>query len=216
MKIGLNTFYKHQLLVGLLLAIWLVTFLIIIGPFDAAPLPISIRFRIMYGYGFVFFACYLVVIPLQNWVHKKKKAWNWSLELLTILFFFSITLFPTYLYYKTDIVNGDFDFITFLGNVYLPTLVVLVPLVLFGRWMAQKFKPKKGWFSKDFREDDEVDYTCWKKEIDTLMEKGVFLNANIFAIRYINSSTKIELKKGCIFHYSTKRVENQFVGKTFR
>lgn len=179
MKIGINTFYKHQLLVGLFLGIWLVVFLAIIGPFDAAPLPTSIRFRIMYGYGLVFFACYALVIPLQKWVFIKMKVWNLGLEIMTIFFFGIITFFPTFLYYKSDIVNGEYDLSVFLINVYLPMLVVLIPLILIGRWMIQKFKPKKGWLSENFGTDDTINYEYWKKEIEKLVIKGVYLNPNI-------------------------------------
>lgn len=179
MKIGINTYYKHQLLVGFLLGFWLVVFLIIIGPFDAATLPTSSRFKFMYGYGLVFFASYMVIIPIQNWLHKRKKTWNLSLELIIIFIFCLITFYPTYLYYKTDIVNGDFGLHAFLEIIYLPMLVVLVPLILTGRWMIQKFKPQKGWFSKDFSNEDELELKYWKKEIDALIADGVFLNPNI-------------------------------------
>ncbi len=133
-----STNYRHQLLIAILLGTWLYLFLAIIGPFDAADLSLVFRIQLMIGYGFVTVFSYLVCIPIQNWVYRQFGYWNWLLEIATLMLFSFICLPASYRYYITDWVNGDYGFPRFTLEIYLPTLVILLPLLALARWFATR------------------------------------------------------------------------------
>ena len=60
LTINLN-FWAHFHL-GLVIAVWLVAFLALIGPFDGAELPLSIRVQLMPAYGVIFMLAYISVV----------------------------------------------------------------------------------------------------------------------------------------------------------
>lgn len=134
----LNTSYKHHLLVAISIGIWLYIFLVLIAPFDTAELPFSIRLLILPPYGVISFLSYIVLVPVQNWLYRKKNYWNIPME-MTFQFFFSlIVLFASFAYYKTGIINGDYDFIKFTFQVFYPIFFIILPILLFLRWWLNK------------------------------------------------------------------------------
>lgn len=134
----INTSYRDQLITGLLLGGWLYLFLAIIGPFDAAPLPLSIRMLLMIGYGLVFCAVYILCIPAQNWLYRRTGHWNILSEGGFLLLFILLCLPASYTYYITDWVNGDWGFPRFVLEIYLPTIVILLPAIIIARRFAAK------------------------------------------------------------------------------
>jgi hypothetical protein len=137
-KITPSTNYRHQLLIAILLGAWLYLFLAIIGPFDAVELSLKIRIQLMIGYGFVTIFAYLVCIPVQNWVYRKLGYWNSLMEIATLMLFSIICLPASYRYYITDWVRGDYGFPRFVLEIYLPTLVILLPLLALARRFAAR------------------------------------------------------------------------------
>ena len=122
--------HKYHLLIGFLLGVWVYLFLVLIGPFDASPLPLLLRARMMGGYAGLMILAYYAVIPLQNLLWQKFKAWNTGLELLTVSCVFMIALLPCYYFYKSDIIRGEFGFSNFVWEQYIPTILILLPLVI--------------------------------------------------------------------------------------
>jgi hypothetical protein len=137
-KITPSTNYRHQLLIAILLGAWLYLFLAIIGPFDAAELSLRFRIQLMIGYGFVTIFAYLVCIPIQNWAYQQLGYWNWLLEIATLMLFSIVCLPASYRYYITDWVNGDYGFPRFVLEIYLPTLIILLPLLALARWLVTR------------------------------------------------------------------------------
>ena len=136
--ISLNTQYRSQLLVGLILGIWLYCFLALVGPFDAAGLSLSIRVHLMIGYGVVFFLSYTVIIPIQNKLFQYLGEWKLIYEVGIVTLFCVLCLPVSYAYYKTEIVNGTFSFSDFTLAIYLPTLVILLPVIFAGRYLITR------------------------------------------------------------------------------
>lgn len=134
----LNTSFKHHLIVALVIAMWLVLFLVLIAPFDIAELPFSIRLEIMPIYGVISFIGYIILVPLQNWVFKKLSRWTLYLEILVIILFNAIVLIGSYFYYKSDIINGEYSFTKFTFEVYYPIFLIILPILLFTRWFLNK------------------------------------------------------------------------------
>lgn len=128
--------FRPQFWVGGFLALWLYLFLAFVGPFDAAELPLRIRSLLMVGYGIVFWGCYLLCFPIQSWWLKRKASWIFQQEILFVLCFVVLCFGPTYAYYITDWVNGTFTVTEFLGWVYLPTIAILIPVLIAGRYLV--------------------------------------------------------------------------------
>ncbi|WP_171037022.1 LytTR family DNA-binding domain-containing protein [Maribacter algarum] len=134
----LNTSYKHHLLVALIIAVWLVLFLVLIAPFDIAEVPFSVRLEIMPLYGLISFISYMMLIPIQNFIFKKLGKWTLFLEIVVIVLFNVIVLMGSYTYYKSGIINGEFPFTKFTFEVYYPIFLIILPILLFTRWFLSK------------------------------------------------------------------------------
>ncbi len=137
-SLKLNTSYKHHLLVALLIAIWLIIFLVVIAPFDIAELSFKMRLILMPIYGVISFIGYMVLVPLQNRIYQKLGKWTFLLEILFIILFNLVVLLGNYFYYKSGIVNGDYSFVQFTFKIYYPIFLILIPILLFSRWFLNK------------------------------------------------------------------------------
>ncbi|MEL6593176.1 MAG: LytTR family DNA-binding domain-containing protein [Bacteroidota bacterium] len=142
-NLALNLQYRPHLLLGLLLAIWLYAFLVLIGPFDAAELPIWIRSILMPGYSLVFFLAYALLIPIQNQLYHRLGNWKLGYEIALVAFFCLYALPLCFAYYKTGLVNGLFSFATFSLSIYLPTISVLIPVIIVGRYLIAQASIKR-------------------------------------------------------------------------
>lgn len=134
----LSTSFRDQFIIALLTGVWLYLFLALVGPFDAAELTLMIRIQLMLGYGLVFVATYLLCILIQHWLHRSSKQWNGLLEAIILLCFSVLCLPLCYAYYTTDWVRGDYGFSRFLFEIYLPTLVILLPALALARRYAAR------------------------------------------------------------------------------
>ena len=141
-SLKLNTSYKYNSAVGLITAIWLVVFLVLIAPFDIAELPFSIRLEIMPLYGVILFIGYLLVIPFQNGLFQKFNRWTIGLEVLIIALFNLVVLWGSYLYYASSIVNGAYSFVKFTLEVYYPIFFIQLPVIIFARWFLNRSATK--------------------------------------------------------------------------
>lgn len=138
-SLSLHTGTKLHTLLAIIIALWLVIFLVFIAPFDASDVPLHIRLHLMPPYGLIFLGCYMMVVWVQNRLFNYLKRWNWGLEIALMLFLFLFMLPFLFAYYKTDIVKGTFTFLEFSLTVYLPILLIISPILLFGRWMLTRF-----------------------------------------------------------------------------
>lgn len=130
--------YKYHFFVALIIAIWLTFFLILIAPFDIAELPLKVRFSIMPFYGLISFIGYIILIPFQNWAYNKISKQSIPFEILIIILFNIIVLLGSYIYYKSDIINGNYSLIKFAFEIYYPIFLILLPIIVFARWFINK------------------------------------------------------------------------------
>lgn len=136
-RLFLSTATKYQLWIGLFAGLWLSLFLVFIGPFDVAPLSIEIRLITMPGYGILFAASYILAISLQKPLLGKSGISGFWKEIIVILLVFSIAFPLSFLYYRSGHINGDFPFVTYVFQSYLPIVAILFPLLLITRrWVA--------------------------------------------------------------------------------
>ena len=83
----LNMSIKHNLIVGLLIALWLFIFAFIIKPFDDGTINLRAWFLISFGFSVMAFLCYAILAVLQKSVYEKISKWNINYEVLVCCFF---------------------------------------------------------------------------------------------------------------------------------
>ncbi|MEO0727775.1 MAG: LytTR family DNA-binding domain-containing protein [Bacteroidota bacterium] len=129
-QLAFTTGLSKHLLIGLLQGMWVYLFLVIIGPFDTYDLSFWWRAELMLGYWLFFAAAYWLAIPVQNWLYLRLKRWTWSLELLLVILVYLIAFPLIFSYYKSDIVEGEYTLVGFGLGVYLPSSLILLPVML--------------------------------------------------------------------------------------
>lgn len=139
----LNPSIKHNLVVGILMALWIFAFAFIIKPFDDGTLNFRSWFFISFGFSVLAFLCYGILAVLQNRIHKRISKWNLSLEIGCILFFFLIYLFGIYAFYKSPILKGGYDFSEFFSIIFIKVALILTPVIILARRYLIKLIPVK-------------------------------------------------------------------------
>lgn len=140
-NLPLQTSIKRHAIIGANLGLWLVAFLVLIAPFDIAELSLKSRLILLPIYGLVVFAAYMLLIPLQNWVFKRTNVWRLFSEICFIIVFNLLIFIGSYTYYQSDLVNGNYNFSLFAMGVFLPVLIIFIPILVVGRWYVFK-QPK--------------------------------------------------------------------------
>ncbi len=182
-SLKLNTSYKHHFLVAVIIAIWLVIFLVLIAPFDIAELPFSIRLEIMPLYGLISFIAYILLVPIQNFVFKKLDRWTLFLEIFIIVLFNVIVLTGSYYYYKSSIINGEYSFMKFTVEVYYPIFFIILPIIVFARWFLSK---------KVVNQDSDKIVLTGENKLDVLQINGSDLVCISGADNYVEVSYLIK------------------------
>ncbi|MEM7575212.1 MAG: LytTR family DNA-binding domain-containing protein [Bacteroidota bacterium] len=140
----LQTDLRLQLLVGLFVGVWLYLFLSLVGPFDAAEVPMRDRIYLMVGYGFIFFLNYSITIVFQALWYNLSERWTVLSELIFLLAFSFVCYLFCFAYYQTEWVRGDWGRQRFLLEIYLPTLSIILPVIIAGRYLIRpRPKPAK-------------------------------------------------------------------------
>jgi hypothetical protein len=137
-SLPVQTAFRSQLLIGLVASAWLYLFLVLVGPYDTAQLSVAWRAGAMLGYGLLFLVVYLLVIPVQNAYYRHFRRWTILQEGALMVLFFALCLPPTRGYYLGEIINGDYPFGKFFGEIYVPTFIVLLPVLLLSRYLLAK------------------------------------------------------------------------------
>lgn len=96
----------------------------------------------MLGYGLIFSISYFLADQLNAKILDLMGGGKMWSSASFVLIFFLFNFLPTYFYYKSDFIQGDYPFGTFLAQIYLPTLLILIPLMLFGKWVLTKMIPE--------------------------------------------------------------------------
>ena len=128
--------FKKKLLVGVGTGLWLTIFLIFVAPFDASDLIFSIRVRIMLVYGLIFFFGYLIISLIEKVLFLRSKKWSYGSEAIIYFLLYVVVFFPTIVYYKSEIVNGDYTVSSFFLEQYIPVLIIITPILYLLRKLA--------------------------------------------------------------------------------
>lgn len=90
------------------------------------------------GYSLIVTACYLFIIPIQKQLYDKLQQWNIRYEISLLLLFYVVALLPSYAYHRSELLNGLYDLPDFFFKVFMPSAVVLSPLLVFARMYLVK------------------------------------------------------------------------------
>jgi len=124
-----NISLKYNLFIGLTIGVWLFIFLFLIKPFKQERLDDIQLFYIAISMCLVTILCYFIIIFIQNNLYKKFKKWNSQYETTVISIFLLLTLVGNFTIYKSNIASGSYNLQTFFLKNYLPTCLILLPIV---------------------------------------------------------------------------------------
>ncbi|OXB09577.1 histidine kinase [Flavobacterium plurextorum] len=139
----LNTSIKHNLIVGLLIALWLFVFAFIIKPFDDGTINFRAWFLISFGFSIAAFLCYGLLTIIQKSFYERITKWNVGLEITSLIFFYLVYLFGVYAYYKSPILNGGYSFSEFFLVIFIKVALILTPILILARRYLIKLIPVK-------------------------------------------------------------------------
>ncbi len=80
---------------------------------------------------------------MQKRVYQKFSKWHLGFEIVSLIFYHLLFLIITYLYYKSPILNGGYDFIEFLQIIILKSALVSTPIIMLARGYSIKLIPAK-------------------------------------------------------------------------
>ena len=139
----LNTSLEHNLIVGLLLALWIFVFAFIIRPFDDGTLNFRTWFLMSIGFSVTALICYGILAIVQRRLYQKISKWNTGLEVASLIFFYLIYFIAVYGYYKSPILNGGYRFAEFFTIIFIKVVLVLTPIIVLARRYLLKLIPVK-------------------------------------------------------------------------
>ena len=138
---------KHHFIISLLLAVWIFIFLYFTEPLDVAELNNKEKLIFLPGYGLLAGFCYLLFLPLQYFLFKRKqKKWFLSTEFLLISCFSGFTIIMARSYYLFVVVAGEpnpYTLSYMLKSIFLPALAVILPIIIIARFAFGKYHEKR-------------------------------------------------------------------------
>ena len=146
-KYPFDSSIKHHIIIALGLALWIFIFLYFTEPLDVNEFGDTEKLIYMPLYGLLGAFCYLLFLPIQNYLYKKNEQhWFVKTELLFFLIFIIVSIVAARLFYLYVIVPGEpypYTLWYHLTSVIFPALLTILPIVIFGRFAFGKYKNKK-------------------------------------------------------------------------
>ncbi|MFY0591084.1 LytTR family DNA-binding domain-containing protein [Roseivirga sp.] len=138
---------KHHFIVALGLAVWVFVFLFFTEPLDVSEFDTQEKLIYMPLYGVFTSICYLITLPFQAWLYRKKnQKWTLGSELLQFFFLVVLGFFVTrsvYFYIVMEQHPNAYTIDYFAMAIYLPGILTIFPIIAIGRWSFGKYKDKK-------------------------------------------------------------------------
>ena len=143
----LNPSLKHHLIIGALLSIWGFLFAFFARPFEHGTMDLAKWVYVSVGFNLFVFLSYLGVSFAQKFIYQRLATWNLYFELGAYVLFYLLFTFSTYLYYKSPIIEGIYDFWEFFLEIIVNIILIVTPLLIIARRYVSKLTPE---------EDDEI------------------------------------------------------------
>ena len=146
-KYPFDSSINHHIIIALSLALWIFIFLYFTEPLDVNEFGDTEKLIYMPLYGLLGAFCYLLFLPIQNYLYKKNEQhWFVKTELLFFFIFIIVSIVAARLFYLYVIVPGEpypYTLWYHLTSVIFPALLTILPIVIFGRFAFGKYKNKK-------------------------------------------------------------------------
>lgn len=130
---------KKQLLIGFFVGFWLFLFFYYVEPFDMYQLPPKDRIFAVFGYTLVGIITYYITIPVQRLLYKLAgEKWTFLQEGLFVLALLIISSGIGYAFFKLILLENDpyaHSFQYFLLQNVVPTVFLMLPVIIFLRWI---------------------------------------------------------------------------------
>lgn len=137
----INPSIKHHLLIGIFISVWLFIFAYFIKPFDDGTVSSTQWIIISIGFSIIALLCYGLIAVIQDKIYQKIVKWNIFFETVILLLFHFLFLIATFLYYKSPILYGGFDFLEFLKVIILKSALISTPIIVLARIYSVKLIP---------------------------------------------------------------------------
>lgn len=146
-KYPFDPFIKHHFIIAIGLVIWIFVFLFFTEPLDVSEINDSDKVFFLLGYGLIGGFCYILFLPFQYLIYNKKDK-NWTLlsELLFLFIFSFCAITLARFFYLYVIMANDrnpYDLGYMLQQIFLPALLTILPIIIFGRFAFGKYENKK-------------------------------------------------------------------------
>jgi hypothetical protein len=126
---------SHQdAFLAVFIGLWVYLFLVLVAPFDVAPLGLGWRAQLMLGYGLICAITYWVSASVLNKLVFYQKQTPWIQQLLLAVTYPIVTFLPTYGYYASDLVLGEYGLLRFTLEIYASSFLLLLPIILIGQF----------------------------------------------------------------------------------
>ncbi|WP_298420972.1 LytTR family DNA-binding domain-containing protein [uncultured Kordia sp.] len=138
---------------------------------------------------------------LQKKIYEKVSNWSVGFEVLILFIFYVIYSIGTYLFYKSPIIKGIYDFQKFFVEIILVSSLIITPILILVRTYAIKLIPPKN-DDITIKGDNKLDILKIKKS-DLICISN---SQNYVEIFYLENN---ELKSKLI-RSSLKKIEENF------
>ncbi|MDD7914016.1 LytTR family DNA-binding domain-containing protein [Polaribacter ponticola] len=116
-------------------------------PLDVNTLNNNQKPLFLIGYGLIGGFCYLLFLPIQYILLKRNDGkWFLKSEALFLFIFSFCSIAIARIYYLHVIMANDrnpYEFWYMLQNIFLPALLTILPIIIFGRFAFGKYANKK-------------------------------------------------------------------------
>lgn len=129
----INTSIKLNTIVALIIGLWLFVFIIFVKPFQDEPISIYSWLTLATGYSVIAFLSYIITTLLLNKISRKTKKWDINYEIVLIVTYSLVSIIPCFLFHKSNFSHGLLDFIDFLYKIFIPSVLIVTPLIIFSR-----------------------------------------------------------------------------------
>ena len=138
---------KHHIIIGLLLAVWIFSFLYFTEPLDVSEFGNREKLIYLPGYGLIGGLCYIIFLPFQSYLYRlSNKQWTLLTEIVFFITFCVFAITVSRLYYLFIVVPNEPNVYTLgymITDIYFPALITILPIIIIGRYAFGKYSTKK-------------------------------------------------------------------------
>ncbi|WP_347922863.1 LytTR family DNA-binding domain-containing protein [Pontimicrobium sp. SW4] len=138
-----NPSLKHHILIGIVISLWSFLFAFFSRPFEHGYMDFQKWIYVSIGYSFIAFIVYIFVSLYQKYVYEKLDKWSILLESSVYILFYLLYTIMTYIYYKSSVIEGIYEFSQYLTDIMVNIILIFTPLIFFVRRYVFKLIPSK-------------------------------------------------------------------------